>query len=37
MFLAGMFVGSFTMLVIMSIMFVAKQADERSGKKPPRS
>jgi beta-lactamase regulating signal transducer with metallopeptidase domain len=29
-FIAGMFVGSLVMLVIMSMMFVAKQADERS-------
>jgi hypothetical protein len=31
-FIAGIFVGSFATLVIMSMMFVAKQADERSGK-----
>jgi hypothetical protein len=30
-FVAGVFVGSFVMLVTMSLMFVAKQADERSG------
>ncbi|BDG37603.1 DUF3789 domain-containing protein [Saccharococcus caldoxylosilyticus] len=29
-FIAGMFVGSLVMLVIMSMMFVAKQADEHS-------
>ncbi|EZP75184.1 hypothetical protein H839_16828 [Parageobacillus genomosp. 1] len=29
-FIAGMFVGSLVMLVIMSMMFVAKQADEQS-------
>lgn len=29
-FIAGMFVGSLVMLVIMSMMFVAKQADARS-------
>jgi hypothetical protein len=31
-FIAGMFVGSLVMLVIMSMMFVAKQADEQSAK-----
>jgi uncharacterized paraquat-inducible protein A len=29
-FIAGVFAGSFVMLVVMSMMFVAKQADERS-------
>ncbi|AGE23810.1 DUF3789 domain-containing protein [Geobacillus sp. FSL K6-0789] len=29
-FIAGMFVGSFVMLVIMSMMAVAKRADEAS-------
>lgn len=29
-FIAGMFVGSLVMLVIMSMMFVAKQADEHT-------
>ncbi|WP_200894648.1 hypothetical protein [Bacillus alveayuensis] len=30
-FLAGIFVGSLAMLVTISLMVVAKQADERSG------
>ncbi|WP_143414873.1 DUF3789 domain-containing protein [Geobacillus sp. E263] len=29
-FIAGLFVGAFVMLVVMSMMFVAKQADEHS-------
>jgi hypothetical protein len=29
-FIAGVFVGALVMLVVMSMMFVAKQADERS-------
>jgi Protein of unknown function (DUF3789) len=29
-FIAGVFVGSLVMLVVMSMMFVAKQADEHS-------
>jgi uncharacterized paraquat-inducible protein A len=29
-FIAGVFAGSFVMLVVMSMMFAAKQADERS-------
>ncbi|MGG3161953.1 DUF3789 domain-containing protein [Geobacillus stearothermophilus] len=31
-FIAGMFVGSFVMLVIMSMMVAAKRADEASGR-----
>jgi Protein of unknown function (DUF3789) len=30
-FIAGVFVGSLAMLVTMSLMFVAKQADEQRG------
>jgi hypothetical protein len=30
-FVAGVFVGSLVMLVTMSLMFVAKRADEQSG------